>query len=335
MKKILYSLLLISALGLQTQVDARPYDTAKVEQILAQAHTLYKDEKSGANADYIPALAKVDSEQFAIALVTTDGKIFTQGDIDSHFSIQSISKVFTLALAMEQQGPEAILDKIGANATGLPFNSVTAIELNPARSVNPLVNAGAMATVSLIEGDSAAQKWQAISAWYGQFATTKLDVLEDVYRSESSSNGHNLAIAELLKSYGRFYGDVDINLDIYTRQCSVGVTTKDLAIMASVFANGGTHPISGAQLMRADNVERVLAVMSTAGLYETSGEWAYTVGLPAKSGVGGGIIAIMPGKFAIAAFSPRLDAAGNSVRAQKAIDYIADKAKANIFSHLD
>ncbi|WP_105199815.1 MULTISPECIES: glutaminase A [unclassified Pseudoalteromonas] len=335
MKKILYSLLLISALGLQTQVDARPYDTAKVEQILAQAHTLYKDEKSGANADYIPALAKVDSEQFAIALVTTDGKIFTQGDIDSHFSIQSISKVFTLALAMEQQGPEAILDKIGANATGLPFNSVTAIELNPARSVNPLVNAGAMATVSLIEGDSAAQKWQAISAWYGKFATTKLDVLEDVYRSESSSNGHNLAIAELLKSYGRFYGDVDINLDIYTRQCSVGVTTKDLAIMASVFANGGTHPISGAQLMRADNVERVLAVMSTAGLYETSGEWAYTVGLPAKSGVGGGIIAIMPGKFAIAAFSPRLDAAGNSVRAQKAIDYIADKAKANIFSHLD
>ncbi|MEM0516287.1 glutaminase A [Pseudoalteromonas sp. YIC-827] len=335
MKKILYALILVSALGLHSQVDARANDSTKVEQILAQAHTLYKDEKSGANADYIPALAKVDSEQFALALVTTDGKVFTRGDIDSHFSIQSISKVFTLALAMEQQGPAAILDKIGANATGLPFNSVTAIELNQARSVNPLVNAGAMATVSLIEGENAAQKWQAISTWYGQFATTKLAVLEDVYRSESSSNGHNLAIAELLQSYGRFYGDVDINLDIYTRQCSVGVTTKDLAIMASVLANGGTHPISGAKLMSADNVERVLAVMSTAGLYETSGEWAYTVGLPAKSGVGGGIIAIMPGKFAIAAFSPRLDAAGNSVRAQKAIDYIAEKAKANIFSSQD
>ncbi|WP_105255582.1 glutaminase A [Pseudoalteromonas sp. T1lg75] len=335
MKKILYSLILISALGLQTKVDARPYDTAKVEQILAQAHALYKDDKNGANADYIPALAEVDSELFAIALVTTDGKIFTQGDIDTRFSIQSISKVFTLALAMEQKGAEAIRDKIGVNATGLPFNSVAAIELNEARSVNPLVNAGAMATVSLINGDTGEQKWQAISAWYAQFATAKLGVLEDIYRSESGSNGHNLAIAELLKSYGRFYGDVDINLDIYTRQCSVGVTTKDLALMASVLANGGTHPISGAHLMSADNVQRVLAVMTTAGLYETSGEWAYTVGLPAKSGVGGGIIAIMPGKFAIAAFSPRLDGAGNSVRAQKAIDYIADKAKANIFAHLD
>ncbi|WP_105189558.1 glutaminase A [Pseudoalteromonas sp. T1lg48] len=335
MKKILYSLLLVLAFGSSTQLDARPYDAAKVEQVLAQAHALYKDDKSGANADYIPALAKVDSERFAIAVVTVNGEVFTRGDINTRFSIQSISKVFTLALAMEQKGAEAIRDKIGVNATGLPFNSVAAIELNEARAVNPLVNAGAMATVSLIGGDKAEQKWQAISAWYEQFATTKLGVLEEVYSSESNSNGHNLAIAELLKSYGRFYGDVDINLDIYTRQCSVGVTTKELAMMASVLANGGTHPISGERLMSADNVERVLAVMTTAGLYETSGQWAYTVGLPAKSGVGGGIIAIMPGKFAIAAFSPRLDGAGNSVRAQKAIGYIADKAKANIFSHQD
>ncbi|WP_151172887.1 glutaminase A [Pseudoalteromonas ruthenica] len=314
---------------------ARPYDPQKVEHVLNTAHALYKDTNAGANADYIPALAKVDSSLFAIAIVTADGQVFTQGDIDATFSIQSISKVFTLALAMEQQGSEAIVDKIGVNATGLPFNSVAAIELNQDRSVNPLVNAGAMATVSLLEGDKTQQKWQSIATWYDQFAGRELAVMNEVYQSESATNGHNLAIAELLKSYDRFYGDVDMNLDIYTRQCSVGVTTKDLAMMASVLANGGTHPVTGEALMTAENVQRVLAVMATAGLYETSGDWAFQVGLPAKSGVGGGIIAVMPGKFAIAAFSPKLDEAGNSVRAQRAIDYIADKANANIFSHLD
>jgi glutaminase len=309
---------------------AKSPQKASIQAIIDQAYHKYKSDNSGKNADYIPALAKVDSSYFGLALVTTDGKVYTKGDINQAFSIQSISKVFTLSLAMEQQGQQVILDKVGVNATGLPFNSVTAIELNTARSVNPLVNAGAIATVSLLDGNGKT-KWSTLSSWYDQFANRKLSVLKDVYQSESDTNGHNRAIAELLTSYNRFYGDVDLNLDIYTRQCSVAVNAKDLAIMASVFANNGIHPITNKRLMKSDNVSRVLAVMSTAGLYENSGQWAYQVGLPAKSGVGGGIIAVAPGEFSIAVFSPRLDQAGNSIRAQKAIDYIAEQLNSNIF----
>lgn len=309
---------------------AKGVEDADINAILTKAYTLYKDDNTGANADYIPALAKVDSDLFAIALVTHDGKLYSYGDVEAVFSIQSISKVFTLALALEEKGAQEVVSKIGVNATGLPFNSVAAIELNKARSVNPLVNAGAMATMSLLDGDRKT-KWQDVANWYNAFANTKLSVLEDVYQSESETNGHNLAIAELLKSYGRFYGDVKTNLDLYTRQCSVGVTAIDLAVMASPLANRGVHPITQKMLMSSENVERLLAVMSTAGLYETSGNWAFKVGLPAKSGVGGGIIAVAPERFSVAVFSPKLDDAGNSVRAQRAIDYIAKRLDANIF----
>lgn len=312
--------------------EAKINQETQIQSVLNTAYKTFKNDNSGNNADYIPALAKVDSALFGLAVVTTDGKIYTKGDIDEAFSIQSISKVFTLSLAMEQQGEQVILNKVGVNATGLAFNSVTAIELNTkARSVNPLVNAGAMATVSLLDGKSNEAKWSSVANWYDSFANRKLSVLEDVYQSESDTNGHNRAIAELLKSYDRFYGDVSLNLDVYTRQCSVGVNAKDLAMMASVFANGGIHPISKKRLMSPENVERVLAVMTTAGLYENSGQWAYQVGLPAKSGVGGGIIAVSPGEFAIAVFSPKLDEAGNSIRAQKAIDYVAEQLGANVF----
>ncbi|KGJ94469.1 glutaminase A [Colwellia psychrerythraea] len=302
-----------------------------IQSILDDTYQKFKHEESGKNADYIPALAKVDSTYFGLAVATPHGEIYTKGDVNQPFSIQSISKVFTLALAMEQKGPQIIVDKIGVNATGLAFNSVTAIELNKARSVNPLVNAGAIATVSLLDGKNEQSKWSVLSAWYDNFANRKLSVLEDVYESESETNGHNRAIAELLSSYNRFYGDVDINLAVYTRQCSVAVTTKDLAVMASVLANNGVHPLTDKRLMSSENVSRVLAVMTTAGLYENSGQWAYQVGLPAKSGVGGGIIAVSPGRFAVAVFSPRLDGAGNSVRAQQAINFIAEKLHANIF----
>jgi len=310
---------------------AKTVQRVDIQQVLDEAYHKFKNDNSGNNADYIPALAKVDSAYFGLALVTNDGNIYSKGDVDQAFSIQSISKVFTLALAMEQKGPQVIFDKIGVNATGLAFNSIIAIEQNQARSVNPLVNAGAIATVSLLDGKDDKTKWSALSSWYDQFANQKLPVLEEVYQSESDTNGRNRAIAQLLTAYNRFYGDVDLNLDLYTRQCSVAVTAKDLAVMASVFANNGAHPITGKQLMSSGNVSRVLAVMTTAGLYENSGQWAYQVGLPAKSGVGGGIIAVSPGQFSVAVFSPKLDAAGNSIRAQKAIDYIGEKLNANIF----
>jgi glutaminase len=312
-------------------VWAKASQKVEIQNALDEAYVKFKGQNPGKNADYIPALAEVNSKFFGLALVTTDGQIYTKGDVDQAFSIQSISKVFTLSLAMEQKGPQNILDKIGVNATGLAFNSVTAIELNKDRSINPLVNAGAMAAVSLLDGKDKKAKWSSLSSWYNQFANRNLGVLENVYKSESESNGHNRAIAELLVSYERFYGDVSVNLDVYTRQCSVGVTAKDLAIMASVLANNGTHPISKQRLMSSKNIKHTLAVMTTAGLYENSGEWAYQVGLPAKSGVGGGIIAVAPGKFSIAVFSPRLDEAGNSVRAQQAIGYIAQKLNVNVF----
>ncbi len=313
-------------------IFAKPTQQAAIQKVLDSAYQQFKNDNSGKNADYIPALAKVDPAYFGLAVVTNDGEIYSKGDVNQAFSIQSISKVFTLSLAMEQKGPQVIFDKVGVNATGLAFNSVTAIEQNNARSVNPLVNAGAIATVSLLKGNDDKTKWSALSAWYNKFANRKLSVLKDVYKSESDTNGHNRAIAELLTSYNRFYGDVDLNLDIYTRQCSVAVTTKGLAVMASVFSNNGVHPITGKQLMSGDNVSRVLAVMTTAGLYENSGQWAYQVGLPAKSGVGGGIIAVSSGQFSFAVFSPKLDAAGNSIRAQKAINYIAEQLNANIFN---
>ncbi|MBU2871031.1 glutaminase A [Colwellia sp. E2M01] len=312
-------------------LHAKAPQKIQIQTVIDEAYNKFSQQNPGKNADYIPALAKVDSAYFGLALVTPDGKIYTKGDVDQSFSIQSISKVFTLALAMEEKGAQTILDKVGVNATGLAFNSVTAIEQNPARSVNPLVNAGAMATVSLLDGSNDKAKWSTLAAWYDKFANRQLSVLQDVYKSESDTNSHNRAIAELLVSYDRFYGDVDLNLDIYTRQCSVAVTAKDLAIMASVFANNGVHPLTGKRLMSSDNVARVLAVMTTAGLYENSGQWAYQVGLPAKSGVGGGIIAVSPGQFSVAVFSPRLDAAGNSIRAQQAIDYIAEQLDANVF----
>jgi glutaminase len=321
--------LLILILGCSFTATAKSNNT-DINALLAKAHSMYKDDKSGANADYIPALAKVDSELFGIALVTKDGKVYSYGDVNTRFSIQSISKVFTLALALEKKGSDEVASKIGVNATGMAFNSIVAIESNQARSVNPLVNAGAMATMSLLDGNKDT-KWRDVSNWYNQFANNKLPVMQDVYESEAATNDRNKAIAQLLYAYERFYGDVNVNVDLYTRQCSVGVTAKDLAMMASPLANGGVHPVSKKKLMSTENVEHTLAVMTTAGLYETSGDWAFNVGLPAKSGVGGGIIAVAPGHFSIAVFSPRLDQAGNSIRAQKAIDYIADALGANIF----
>ena len=329
--KYVIFLLQVVLLTFTTSTYAEQLQTGEIQSILDEAYQQFKNDNSGKNADYIPALAKANSAFFGLALVTNDGKVYTKGDVAEEFSIQSISKVFTLSLAMEQQGHKAIVDKVGVNATGLDLNSITAIELSKAQNINPLVNAGAIATVSLLNGRSDKGKWSRLSNWYKRLANRKLSVLTDVYKSESDTNGHNRAIAELLTSYERFYGDIDLNLDIYTRQCSIAVTAKDLAVMASVFANDGIHPMTGKRLMSSDNVERVLAVMTTAGLYENSGLWAYQVGLPAKSGVGGGIIAVSPGQFSIAVFSPRLDSAGNSIRAQLAIDYIAGKLNANIF----
>jgi glutaminase len=305
---------------------------AEVAAALSAAHQKYAGLQEGKNADYIPALAKVDPNIFGIALVTTDGKVYTEGDVTSEVSIQSISKVFTMAKVIEESGPDSLVDNMGVDATGQAFNSIVAIEQHKGAEMNPLVNAGAIAATSMVKGATYAEVWAAIIGYYSAFAGRDLSVNQEVYASEAATNQRNLAIAELMYAYGHIKTDPKQATDIYTRQCAVSVNARDLAIMAATLADAGRNPLTKKQVMQAGYVPKVLAVMATAGLYDDSGKWLYTTGLPAKSGVGGGIIAVSPGKFGIAVISPLLDSAGNSVRAQKAIADISNALGGNPYA---
>jgi glutaminase len=277
-------------------------------------------------------LAKVDSRLFGIAIVTTDNKVYTLGDVDYAFSIQSISKVFTLALAMQELGADEVFKKVGSEPTGRPFNSVPAVVDMPTHTGNPFVNAGAIASTSLISGGSANEKWNKILAYYSKTAGSKLSLIDEVYKSEAATNQGNRALAALLLKYERIYSEPLEAVDVYTKQCSVGVNVKQLAYMGATLANGGVNPLTGERAMKKEDVPHILSTMMLAGLYDGSGGWAWHVGLPAKSGVGGGILAVVPGKGAIAAFAPPLDEAGNSVKAQKAITHIANELGINLYS---
>jgi glutaminase len=309
---------------------------AEIDAALKAAFDKYKGLKEGKNADYIPALAKVDSNIYGIALVTTDGKVYTAGDIKSEVSIQSISKVFTLAKVVEEQGPDAVASRIGVDATGMRFNSIVAVEMAQKAlggpEMNSLVNPGAIATTAMVKGADRDQIWKSILSFYGDFAGRPLSVNQEVFKSEADTNQRNQAIGMLMYAYGYIKSEPMRATDIYTEQCSVSVNAKDLATMAATLANGGKNPVTGKQAMKADNVPEVLAVMATAGLYDDSGKWLYRTGLPGKSGVGGGIIAVSPGKFGIAVVSPPLDEAGNSVRAQKAIADISNALGGNPYA---
>ena len=296
------------------------------------AYQMFKTDATGKNADYIPYLAHVDPKLFGIAVVTTDNRSYTLGDIGYAFSIQSISKVFTLALAMSEQGGETVFKKIGSEPTGRPFNSVVAVVDMPTHTGNPLVNAGAIATTSLISGSSADEKWNKILAFYSKAAGENLSLIDEVYKSEAATNQGNRALAALLLKYDRIYGEPLEAVDIYTKQCSVGVNVKELAQMGATLANDGVNPVTGERVIKAEDVPEILSAMTMAGLYDGSGGWAWHVGLPAKSGVGGGILAVVPGKGAIAVFAPPLDEAGNSVKAQKVIAYVAQKLDLNLYS---
>ncbi|PSJ63173.1 glutaminase A [Pseudaminobacter soli (ex Li et al. 2025)] len=285
----------------------------------------------GKNADYIPYLASVPSDLFGIAVVTADGQVFKTGDADFAFAIESISKVFTLALVMEKIGAEAVHKKVGADPTGLPFNSVIALELHGGRPLSPLVNAGAIATTSLVPGDSADACWKAILDCQSRFAGRQISLSDEVNRSEQTTNFHNRAIAWLLYSAGTCYSDPMQAVDVYTRQCSTLVTTIELATMGATLAAGGINPVSKERVIAASNTGPILAEMAMEGLYTASGDWAFNVGLPGKSGVGGGLLAVVPGELAIAAFSPPLDPAGNSVRGLAAVAAVAKALDRNLF----
>jgi len=322
-----------AAVLLPSLADAADRQARQFQRLVDEAHAKYKDLTDGKNADYIPILTTVPSDLFAVVIVDgSDGKVYAAGDADYKFSIQSVSKPFTAALVMSQQGPEVLREKVGVEPTGLPFNSRMAIELYPEqRSVNPLVNAGAIAAVSLVQATSEQDRWNKIIDNFNGYAGTTLTVLEEVYDSEYETAFGNRAIANLLFNYGRLYSDPEEAMRVYTRECSVGVSAKDLGMMGATLANGGVNPVTDRRMLPAEHVPELLAVMATAGFYDESGEWMYTAGLPAKTGVGGGIVAVVPGRFAIAAFSPRLNEAGNSIRSLNAIRDIAGTLGVGVF----
>lgn len=323
--------ILLVALLLSSPVTlfAQDLSKANIEKVLNDAYNKFKDVKEGANADYIKELATVDPNIFGIALVTVDGQVYTAGDIESMVSIQSVSKVFTMAKVIEEQGHQVVQDKIGVDATGEVFNSITAVERMRGKEINPLVNPGAIASSSLISGADSSAKWKNILQVHSDFAGRQLGLNVPVYISEAGDNLRNQAIAHLLLAYGRMYFDPVEATDIYTKQCAINVSAKDAGIMAATLANGGVNPVTKKKVVSPETVMYTLPVMSTAGLYDDSGIWFYNSGVPAKSGVGGCLIAVVPGKFGIAVVSPPLDKAGNSVKGQLAIKYVIEQLKVN------
>lgn len=306
-------------------------DIEQVRSVVQDAYRIHGQAQGGANADYIPFLANIPSALSAIAVVTAQGEVVTAGDDSYRFALESISKVFTLALALEDWGPEAIHAKIGAQATGLPFNSVMALELHGGKPLSPLVNAGAMSATSLVKADTAEVRWQRIVQMQQALGSPQIALSQELNQSEQITNAHNRAIAWLLQSAGYMYCDPMEACDVYTRQCSTLLSTVDLATMGATLASGGINPVSQQRVLQAGHVPKILAEMTMEGMYESSGDWAYTVGLPSKSGVGGGILSVVPGVMGIAAFSPPLDGAGNSVRGQKMVAHVAQKLGFNLF----
>ena len=254
------------------------------------------------------------------------------GDATVPFSIQSVSKPFVFALVCDAIGHEEARRRLGVNSTGLPFNSVMAIELGQDRTTNPMVNSGAIATTSLVPGDDAAAKWRFIQDGLSRFAGRRLEVDQHVYESEAAANRRNQGIAHLLDGYELLHFDPDEATDVYTRQCSLAVTAEDLAVMGATLADGGVNPVTGERVIDASHCKRVLAVLATAGLYEHSGSWLYEIGIPGKSGVSGGIVAIAPGKGGLGVYSPPLDEAGNSVRGQLLATYLSEALGLNLFA---
>ena len=308
------------------------FNASRIDTAIQAAHAQYKALTEGKNADYIPALAEVPSTYFGIAAVGADGKAHEVGDSRQLFSIQSICKVFTAALVMQQSGHEKLEETVGVDATGQVFNSITAIEQYRGKEMNPFVNPGAIATVGNVKGSSPDDVWNKILQFHSDFAGRQLDVNQPVYKSEAETNQRNRAISHLMSAYERFPMDPAVAVDLYTRACSINVSARDLAVMGATLAFGGRNPVTGKQVMEARYVPGVLALMATAGMYDDSGKWLYDTGLPTKSGVGGGLVGAAPGMFGIGTFAPPLDAAGNSVRGQRAITDIVRQLNANPYA---
>ncbi|MEF2792527.1 MAG: glutaminase A [Alistipes dispar] len=307
-------------------------DKQTVRAAVEAAYDRCKEEQGGKNADYIPYLAGVPSTLFGIAACLPDGDVVAVGDTDYVFGIESVSKVPTAILAMNQYGAKEILDRIGADATGLPFNSIMALLLEKEHPSTPLVNAGAISACSMIRPTGDADgKWRAIVSFVADLTGSEVEVIDELYRSETATNFNNKSIAWLLKNYARIYDDPELSLDLYTRQCSLGVTARQLAVMAATIASGGVNPLTRKEVFKPGLAPKITSMMATVGFYEHTGDWLFTTGLPAKTGVGGGIMGVVPGVMGLAAFAPPLDEAGNSVKAQRALTYIAGRLNLGVF----
>lgn len=324
---ILTILVFLTSVGLFA-AESIPSD--QITQTITAEYQQYRNMSGGKNADYIPELAKVDPHLFGIVVMTVDGNVYAIGDVDVPFAIESISKPFAYALALQDNGEALVTEKIGLNATGHEFNSIKALDERPNHLQNPLVNAGAILVTSLIKGNDSAAKWNRLLAFFKQLSDDNLYLGTAVYQSEMATNQRNQAIAQLLSSYGLMNGDVHEAVDRYTKACSIMVTAKELAIMGATLANNGVNPLTHQSVIAPHYVRDVLSQMTTSGMYENSGAWWFAVGIPAKSGVGGGIVAVVPGKMAIVVFSPPVDTAGNSVRAQAVITDLSKKWKLHL-----
>jgi glutaminase len=302
-----------------------------VQALVAEAHALFKSNTEGENSQVYPALARAASDLFGVCVAGTSGKIHVAGEADHEFSIMSVSKPFVFALVCQEIGPDQAREKLGANATGMPFNSLAAVERSSDGRTNPMVNAGAIATTSLVPGPDANAKWQFIYDGLSRFAGRKLALNEEVYASASETNYRNQGIARLLQSFGRIYIDPALATDLYTKQCSLNVSARDLAVMGATLADGGVNPLTKERIVDASVCHYALAVMATAGLYETSGDWLYEIGLPGKSGIGGGIVTVSPGKGGLGTFAPPLDGAGNSVKGQLVAKFLSQRLGMDLF----
>jgi glutaminase len=303
----------------------------RVRELLDEAHRRYRDNSDGQCSQVYPALATVRPDLFGACVAGTNGSVHPVGDAEHPFAIMSVSKPFVFALVCQALGPEQARRQLGVNATGLPFDSAAAIEHSTDGRTNPMVNPGALAVTSLAPGKTTSAQWQFIRDGLSRFAGHPLDLDEAVYASASQTNHRNQGLAWLLHALGRLGTEPAEAIELYTLQCSLSVTAKDLAVMAATLADGGVQPLTGERVVDSEACHHTLAVMATAGMYETSGDWLYDVGVPGKSGIGGGIITVAPGKGGLGTFAPLLDAAGNSIKGQLVARFLSRQLGLSVF----
>jgi glutaminase len=304
----------------------------QVRDLVGEAYERYRQNEDGVTSNVYPALAEVSPELFGICVAGVGGMTFSAGDAEAEFTIMSVAKPFVYALVCEGLGGDRLRQLVGVNATGLPFNSLEAVERSGDGRTNPMVNPGAIAVTSLVPGRNAEERWRFILEGLSGFAGRDLALDEEVYRSASETNHRNQSLARLLQSYERLYADPAEAVDLYTRQSSLRVTARDLAVMGATLANGGVNPLTHASVVDPESCHCTLAVMATAGLYETSGDWLYDIGLPGKSGIGGGIVTVAPGKGGLGTFAPLLDEAGNSIKGQLAAAFLSRRLGLDVFA---